>query len=295
MLYYRPVAVSLGYDSYPVNEGSMYNRGIEMQLNATVFKSKDINVDINANMTTLKNKITSYPTVMKGSMLIREEGGSIYESYLRSYAGVWHGDASEYAFDSQFDQSTLTLGDALYFVDPDNGDYTVTNVYSSAKQAHQGSTAPKAYGGFGLTAAVYGFDLSVQFAYQLGGKLYDHKYQGLMSSDGGTGHNWSVDIANAWSPENPTSNVPRLDTGVNDSQNTSDGHIMNDSQNNSDNDVINNSQEKPDTLNTEPESANDLKNSRVVDFNIFNRKKEKHKLKKVSDEDSFVDDEITGV
>ena len=82
---------------------------------------------------------------------------------------------------------------------------------------------------------------------------------------------------------------------INDSQNTSDGHIMNDSQNNSDNDVINNSQEKPDTLNTEPESANDLKNSRVVDFNIFNRKKEKHKLKKVSDEDGFVDDEITGV
>ena len=226
MLYYRPVAVSLGYDSFPVNEGSMYNRGVEMQLNATVFKSKDITVDINANMTTLKNKITSYPTVVKGSMLIREEGGSIYESYLRSYAGVWHGNESEYAFGDKFDKTTLTLGDALYFVDPDNGDYTVTNVYANAKQAHQGSTAPTAYGGFGLSATAYGFDLSVQFAYQLGGRLYDHKYQGLMSSDGNTGHNWSVDIADAWSPENPTSNVPRIDTGVNDSQNTSDRFLI---------------------------------------------------------------------
>lgn len=226
MLYYRPVAVSLGYDSYPVNEGSMYNRGMELQLNGTVFKNKNISVDLNANLTTLKNKITSYPTVTKGSMLIREEGGSIYESYLRSYAGVWHGDNTEYAFDSKFDMSTLTLGDALYYVDPDEGDYTVTNVFNNAKQAHQGSTAPNAYGGFGLTANAYGFDLSIQFAYQLGGKLYDHKYQGLMSSDGGTGHNWSTDIAKAWTPENSNSNIPRLDAGVDDSQRTSNRFLI---------------------------------------------------------------------
>ncbi len=226
MLYYRPVAVSLGYDSYPVNEGSMYNRGIELQLSGTVYKSKDINVELNANLTTLKNKITEYPEVMKGSMLIREEGGSIYESYIRSYAGVWHGDESEYSFADDFDKSTLVLGDGLYFVDPDNGDYTVTNVFNDAKQAHQGSTAPKAYGGFGLTATAYGFDLSLQFSYQLGGKLYDHKYQGLMSSAGGTGHNWSTDIAQAWSPENPTSNVPRLDTGVDDDQRTSNRFLI---------------------------------------------------------------------
>ena len=226
MLYYRPVAVSLGYDSYPVNEGSMYNRGMELQLNGTVFKSKDVSVDLNANLTTLKNKITSYPSVTKGSMLIREEGGSIYESYLRSYAGVWHGNSEEYAFDEKFDKSTLTLGDALYYVDPDEGNYTVTNIFNNAKQAHQGSTAPKAYGGFGLTATAYGFDLSIQFAYQLGGKLYDHKYQGLMSSNGGTGHNWSTDIAGAWSPENPESNIPRLDTGVDDSQRTSNRFLI---------------------------------------------------------------------
>ena len=226
MLYYRPVAVSLGYDSYPVNEGSMYNRGVEIQLSGTVFKTKDINVELNANLTTLKNKITEYPQVMKGSMLIREEGGSIYESYLKSYAGVWHGDESEYSFGENFDKSTLVLGDGLYYVDPDNGDYTVTNVYNDAKQAHQGSTAPKAYGGFGLTATAYGFDFSVQFAYQLGGKLYDHKYQGLMSSHGGTGHNWSTDINNAWSPENPNSNVPRLDTGVDDEQRNSNRFLI---------------------------------------------------------------------
>jgi TonB-linked SusC/RagA family outer membrane protein len=226
MLYYRPVAVSLGYDSYPVNEGSMYNRGVEVQLSGTVFKTKDVSVELNANLTTLKNKITEYPQVMKGSMLIREEGGSIYESYLKSYAGVWHGDESEYSFGKDFDKSTLVLGDGLYYVDPDNGDYTVTNVYNDAKQAHQGSTAPKAYGGFGLTATAYGFDFSVQFAYQLGGRLYDHKYQGLMSSNGGTGHNWSTDINNAWSPENPNSNVPRLDTGVDDDQRNSNRFLV---------------------------------------------------------------------
>ena len=47
-----------------------------------------------------------------------------------------------------------------------------------------------------------------------------------MSSHGGTGHNWSTDINNAWSPENPNSNVPRLDTGVDDEQRNSNRFLI---------------------------------------------------------------------
>ena len=222
MLYYKPVPVSMGYDSYPINSGKMYNRGIELNLNGTVLKLKDVEVDLNLNLTTVKNKVTEYPETTKGGMRIIEEGGSIYESYLRSYAGVWNGDADQYKLAEGFEPD---LGDALYFSDPDNGDFTVTN-YTSAKQAHQGSTLANVFGGFGLTAKAYGFDASIQFAYQLGGKLYDHKYQGLMSSDGGNGHNWHKDILGAWSTETPNSRIPRLDTGVDDSQNNSNRFLV---------------------------------------------------------------------
>ena len=110
MLYYKPVPVSMGYDSYPINSGSMYNRGIELNLEGTILKLRDVEIRLNMNLTTVKNKVTAYPETNKGSMRIIEEGGSIYESYLRSYAGVWHGDNSEYTLAEGFEP---VLGDAL--------------------------------------------------------------------------------------------------------------------------------------------------------------------------------------
>lgn len=223
MLYYKPVALSKGYESYPINSGSMRNDGIELNLDAAVYQTKDVKVNITANLTTMKNKITDYAEKEELSLSIREKGGSIYESYLPSYAGVWHGNTNEYQL---ADGVTPKLGDALYYMDPDNGNMTVTNIFSAAKRAHQGSTLPKAFGGFGINASAYGFDLSMQFSYQLGGRVYDHKYQGLMSSNGNTGHNWSTDILGAWTASNAESNIPRLDAGVDDSQNSSNRFLI---------------------------------------------------------------------
>ena len=54
--------------------------------------------------------------------------------------------------------------------------------------------------------------MSISFAYQLGGRVYDNTYASLMhggtSSDAGM--NWHKDILNAWSPENQNTNIPRL-------------------------------------------------------------------------------------
>ena len=37
------------------------------------------------------------------------------------------------------------------------------------------------YGGFGTSFTAYGFDLSLSFAYQLGGRILDYTYQEMMS------------------------------------------------------------------------------------------------------------------
>lgn len=85
----------------------------------------------------------------------------------------------------------------------------------NARQADCGSTLVPVYGVFGTTLALYGFDVSIQFSYQLGGRLYDGTYQSLMhtgtSSTAGT--NWHTDILDAWSQENPGSDIPRLNAG----------------------------------------------------------------------------------
>ena len=76
-----------------------------------------------------------------------------------------------------------------------------------------GNLLPNFYGGFGTNLAAFGFDLSVAFSYQIGGKIIDSGYQGLMGSGYSSdyGKNWHKDILNAWTPENPYTNVPRLD------------------------------------------------------------------------------------
>ena len=71
---------------------------------------------------------------------------------------------------------------------------------------------PSVYGGFGTSLDFYGFDFSIQFSYQLGGKLWDYTYQDLMhgGSNSNAGYNWHKDIAKAWTAENPNTDVPRL-------------------------------------------------------------------------------------
>jgi len=198
LLYNQPVPVSLGYSSIPMNVGSLINKGFEIDLNGVLYKNRKVEWLANVNATHYKNKITDLAegvkeTGIKGSYYIYKIGGSLYNSYLRRYAGV-----------------DKLSGMALYYVDPDKGDWTTTNDYSKANQSDLGSTLAKVYGGFGTQVNAYGFDLSVQLSYQLGGKMYDGTYEALMHSGDGAGTNWSKDILNSWTPENNTSNIPRL-------------------------------------------------------------------------------------
>ena len=77
-----------------------------------------------------------------------------------------------------------------------------------------GNCLPTFYGGFGTTLQAYGVDLSVQFGFQLGGKMYDEGYGMLMHSGDLTnlGRNWHVDALEAWTPENRDAKYPKLDS-----------------------------------------------------------------------------------
>ncbi|MDD4672674.1 MAG: TonB-dependent receptor [Bacteroidales bacterium] len=197
-LYHLPVPNVLGYSSMPVNVGDVMNSGVEVDFNGIIFQNDKITWQANINATTIKNEITSLHESIaedgvKYSNSILEIGGSLSEIYMREYAGV--------------DPQT---GKALYYVDPDEGDYTTTDVWADANQAHLGSGLAKVYGGFGTSLSAYGFDLSVQLAYQLGGQVYDGSYEALMHSGDNIGHNWHMDIVNHWTPENTNTDVPRL-------------------------------------------------------------------------------------
>lgn len=203
MLYYKPVAGSLGYNSIPMNIGSMTNSGLEIDLNTNIINTQQVKVGANVNATLIKNKINELHPDLEGELIdgtrIYEEGFSMYRLYLVEWAGV----------DSE-------TGRAMYWYNDEEGNRAMTHDYSTALD-HKLATEdllPRVYGGFGLNADVYGFDVSVQFAYQLGGQIYDSGYQRLMHSgiSSSAGNNWHKDIYNAWTPENTETNVPRLNS-----------------------------------------------------------------------------------
>lgn len=201
MLYDKPVANSNGYASIPMNIGSMTNSGVEIELTYNLINTKDLKWNLFGNATFLKNKINELHPDLKGELIngsrIYREGDSMYQLYLVKYAGV--------------DSAT---GQALYWAKDDKDVAYTTSDYAVASTNKQatGDLLPSVYGGFGTGLEFYGFDFSIQLAYQLGGKIWDYTYQDLMhggnSSNGG--HNWHKDIAKAWSAEAPNTNIPRL-------------------------------------------------------------------------------------
>ncbi|MDO4461735.1 MAG: TonB-dependent receptor [Bacteroidia bacterium] len=215
MLYNQPVPKVLGYSSFPTNVGTMDNKGFEVDLTANIIRTPDIQWSINFNGTHYVNEITDLAENVKkdgikGSYFIYKIGGSIYQSYMKKSAGV-----------------NLENGKEQYYVDPDNGDYSITEDYNAAKLADCGTTLPKFYGGFGTQFHAYGVDLSLQFSYQLGGKIYDGTYEDLMHTGqtSAAGKNWHKDILKAWTPENPT-NTPRIAIGDNRNQCSSDRYLV---------------------------------------------------------------------
>ncbi len=201
MLYYRPVAASLGYTSIPMNVGSMTNTGLEADLGWNIVNSNNFKWNLSANATMIKNTINELHPALEGELIdgtrVYTEGESMYRMFLAEYAGV----------DSE-------TGMAQYWAEDEEGTRYVTTDYAEAQNFKIATEdlLPKVYGGFGTSMEFFGLDASVLFSYQLGGKIYDTGYARLMHSGMSSmaGNNWHKDIYNAWTPENTNTDVPRL-------------------------------------------------------------------------------------
>jgi hypothetical protein len=234
MLSWYSVPSSMGYSGFWKNVGDMSNQGIEVALNANIIRKKNFNWNVNLNITSVKNKILDldYDNVkdqyydLEGNAYTGYRDGSnmyaighaIYTKNYRAFAGV--------------DQQT---GKALYwkrheFVDKATGKpgFTLetTDDYSEADYFVFDTSLPDLYGGFGTSIDAFGFDLSVNFVYQLGGKVYDGDYAGSMASRGvnlvNVGTSIHKDMYNAWTPENKNNEYPRFVYGDNYTSASSD-------------------------------------------------------------------------
>ncbi len=201
LLYSKDVPLSSGNPTgyYPVNVGSIVNNGFEASLYGDIFNTRKVQWSWNVNLSHYRNRITSLDKSIgeegiTGSYYIYKVGGSLYEAYMYRYAGV-----------------NPENGKALYHYRAEDGTTGTTEVFADADQFECGSVLPKVYGGFGTSAKLYGFDLSAQFSFQLGGRYYDGTYQALMHTSSAVGTAWHKDALKAWTEDNPHTDIPRLD------------------------------------------------------------------------------------
>lgn len=222
MLYNKPVAPSLGYDSFPMNVGSMRNYGIEIELNYRPIVTRNVVWDLNFNGTWIRNKIIKLNPEAKGEiiggMTILKEGESRYNYYMVEYAGVKPetGEPLYWTRDPILGADGEALRDANGKIIYSDDWYTTTNFDHANTNGRKatGNLLPTFYGGFGTSVKFFGFDFGLQFSFQLGGRTFDYGY-GRVMHQGGTdnlGTNFHTDMLKAWTPENTNTNIPKLDS-----------------------------------------------------------------------------------
>ena len=220
MLFPTPVAPSQGYSSIYKNVGDMNNYGVEGDFRFVLVNNKNVQWDINLNASYLKNTVVSLADNVKDSKAYDAEGNE-YEGFTSGSFFVAEG-SSMYTWNTyDFAGVDPETGKSLWYKNilDEEGNITgreTTDDFSEASKYMTGmSTLAPLFGGFGTSFSAYGFDFSVNFTYQVGGKQLDGSYATFMYSPTSSqnGFNYHADLLNAWTPENKNASIPRFQYG----------------------------------------------------------------------------------
>ena len=232
------------------NIGSISNYGVEIETDVDIIRNRNFHLNIGANATFLRNKVLSLPDEVKtnkggfisGNKKIME-GHDRYAYYMYTFMGVDQMTGrSVYKFNGEdyfipqrdgegnpvkdaagnyiAEYGNLTNEDGVANTIVEEGNYVVINGTPYAlntayalKEWH-GSSIPKVFGGFNLSAGWKGLTLNAVFTYSLGAKTFDGVYSNLITAGSTTPHNYHKDIMNSWMgiPEGMTESSPnRID------------------------------------------------------------------------------------
>ena len=191
-----------------MNAATMQNSGLEFLLAYHNHKNP-VKFDISANLSTLNNKVIKLGV----SGEPRTDGYSRTE--IGREVGAFYGYVSEGLFQSQeqidnrvnaegehINQNGAQPGDVIY------ADLNLDGEITNEDQQFLGSGLAKIHYGLSARAEWKGFEVSVSTYGAAGFKAVDFVDVTLHSSYGAL--NKSVDLLNAWTPNNTNTNVPRV-------------------------------------------------------------------------------------
>ena len=210
LLYSVPVPAEAGATNGTVtmNAATMVNSGLEFAL-AWHDYGHDLKYDISANLTLPKNKVTSLGMGESKRIdgdCITMVGSEVGQFYGYVYEGIFQ---SQDQIDNRINEEGLHVnqngaqpGDVAYKDINNDGEITADD------RTILGSGMSKVQFGLSFRLEYKGFDLNVSTFGAAGYKVMDFIDRTLRGSYGAT--NKSVDLVNAWTPENPSTTVPRV-------------------------------------------------------------------------------------
>ena len=210
LLYSVPVPAEAGATNGTVtmNAATMENTGLEFAL-AWHDYGHDLKYDISANVTLPKNKVTSLgmgETSRVDGFTKTMVGSEVGQFYGYVYEGIFQ---SQEEIDNRINDEGLHVnqngaqpGDVAYKDINNDGEITGDD------QTIIGSGMSKVQFGLSFRLEYKGFDLNVSTYGAAGYQVLDYVDMALRSSYGAT--NKSVDLINAWTPENPSTTIPRV-------------------------------------------------------------------------------------
>jgi TonB-linked SusC/RagA family outer membrane protein len=184
------LSATSGLNSLTINAAKIQNRGIELQLNADVVKTRSFNFNVGGNISYNKNEVLDLGDVSEfeqGTAIIRE-GLPLGSHYMVKWAGV---DASS--------------GKPLYYTKEGK----VTDVYSATNSVAEFGTYNAPWiGGFNAGITYKGLSLEAFFTFQQGFSRFNNQdYFQLNHAFAVSGYNLSEVMKTMWKQPGDVTNI----------------------------------------------------------------------------------------
>lgn len=197
----QPVSyLAMGQTTLPRNIAELTNRGVELDINADIIRTKDIRWNVAFNITHYTTKLTDLPddaipahaeglpdgtwednqgswasaggSQQNANVYLRGIGRDWFNLYMYKYAGI---DQSS-GLPMYFHRVTEADHAAGKYKDTEVGGSVKTTNYANASKYEVGSAIPTFQGGFNTSFSYKNFYVNAQFAYQIGGKFFSRNY-----------------------------------------------------------------------------------------------------------------------
>lgn len=230
------IPISTGFSSVKINNGTLRNQGIELEANVKVINNDNVKWNVGANFTRIRNYVISLPH--NGNKNNRIGGEEIFDASGENQKGFIGGlqqgqrvgndlviayiDEGVYQNQDQLNEHSgrivnfhsglipvatrgiPILGDTRW--KDLNGD----NKIDALDRAVIGRTTPDFLGGFSTDFSYKNFSVYVKTDFAVGHLVHNGtRSRGMSQVQGNL--NWTNEIRDTWTAENPTSNIPRYD------------------------------------------------------------------------------------